>query len=787
MAEPASGEIYHLNSIMDTLSRISAAMKNMERELMCPVCKEMFKQPVILPCAHNVCLMCATELLVQQGILCAEPTSEPSSPASTPVMRSPRLGRRAGAKADRLDRLIRAGYGTYPGRRRGAAHAQTISMPCPSCQRDVDLGERGLSDLFRNLTLERIVERYKHSAELGAAVPCQACKPPAQEAAKGCTDCRLNYCKECFKLYHPWGTPKAQHESIGPTLSFRPKVLMCPEHEMEKVSLYCKTCQRLICQLCKLRRVHTAHKITPVASAYQALKDKLTKAITFILTNQNLVQTQIQVLDELVQQTEANSSRAREEVASSIGELCQALEEKQGSLLLAIDESKQHRLYRLAGQISEHQGMLEHSGMVGYTQEILKETDPACFIQAARQLHTRIVKATESLQNFIPAAESSFTPFQLDISRELKLLSDLQFATVPDAPVIDTQRTYAYDQIYLCWRLPRDSAAAWHYDVEYRQADLPAKDPRTRWQRIEEVRGTGAVVGHLDTDRVYALRVRGFNKAGHGEYSEEIYLRSPPAPVLHFLLENKWGFTQDRVIVSKDQRAVRSVAGVPMLFAAERIMTSCHLPIDLVIGDVALTQGKHYWACAVDPGSYLAKVGVGLESKLQEWFHVPQDVVSPRYDPDSGHDSGAEDATVEASPPYAFLTVGMGKVLLPQGSPPSPPPPARDPAGGTVPLPSRLGVCLDYERGRVTFYDAVSLRSLWECAVDCSGPVCPAFCFVGGGALHLQELVTARPEQKAPNGAVQKAVNNCSPFGGWTPGSLPSAVLCPRPDSGTPI
>ncbi|GCC17141.1 hypothetical protein chiPu_0022613, partial [Chiloscyllium punctatum] len=99
----------------------------------------------------------------------------------------------------------------------------------------------------------------------------------------------------------------------------------------------------------------------------------------------------------------------------------------------------------------------------------------------------------------------------------------------PDAPVIDTQRTYAYDQIYLCWRLPEDSAEAWHYEVGYRQAEHPPKG-LPRWHKIEEVQGTGTAVGCLELDRVYALRVRGYNKAGYGEYSEEIYLRSPPAP-----------------------------------------------------------------------------------------------------------------------------------------------------------------------------------------------------------------------------------------------------------------
>lgn len=46
---------------------------------------------------------------------------------------------------------------------------------------------------------------------------------------------------------------------------------MCPEHK-EEVTHYCKTCQRLVCQLCRVRRTHTSHKITPVLSAYQALR-----------------------------------------------------------------------------------------------------------------------------------------------------------------------------------------------------------------------------------------------------------------------------------------------------------------------------------------------------------------------------------------------------------------------------------------------------------------------------------------------------------------------------------
>lgn len=108
--------------------------------------------------------------------------------------------------------------------------------------------------------------------------------------------------------------------------------------------------------------------------------------------------------------------------------------------------------------------------------------------------------------------------------------------------MIDTQRTLAYDQLFLCWRLPQESSPAWHFSVEYRRRGVvPGGGTRAGlrgglagarwgWQRLDEVSGTSAVISRLEMDSVYVLRVRGCNKAGFGEYSEEVYLHTPPAP-----------------------------------------------------------------------------------------------------------------------------------------------------------------------------------------------------------------------------------------------------------------
>ncbi|XP_026013104.1 tripartite motif-containing protein 46-like isoform X3 [Astatotilapia calliptera] len=549
-------------SAMEALVRATSNMKSLEHELHCPVCKEIVKQPVVLPCLHSVCLLCASEVLVANGYPPPELPPEPNSPASTPNTRSPRQARRPTPKNEQrpIDRVLRSGphppspsmprspgYGTYPGRRRKEGPPLVMMFPCIPCGRDVELGEKGLTDCLRNLTLERIVERYRHTVSLGSvAVMCQFCKPPQTlEATKGCADCRSNFCNECFKLYHPWGTPRAQHEHIQPTLNFRPKVLTCPEHDQEKLQFYCRSCQRLLCPLCKLRRIHTGHKILPVAQAYQALKEKITKEMNYILSNQDTVLAQITQLESSITQTEVNSVSAREQLAQSIRDLTAALAERHASLTQALEGARQKRGEALAAQVAERRGLLEHAGLMAYTQELLKETDQPCFVQASRQTHNRLSKAIENLQHFTLAADPSFRHFQLDVSKELKLLTELNFIQVPLAPVIDTQRSLAYDQLFLCWRLPPESSPSWHFSVEYRRRGVVPGGAsrggirgglaaaRWGWQRMDEVSGSSAVIDRLEMDSVYVLRVRGCNKAGYGEYSEEVYLHTPPAPAFY--------------------------------------------------------------------------------------------------------------------------------------------------------------------------------------------------------------------------------------------------------------
>lgn len=120
-----------------------------------------------------------------------------------------------------------------------------------------------------------------------------------------------------------------------------------------------------------------------------------------------------------------------------------------------------------------------------------------------------------------------------------------------------------------------------------------------------------------------------------------------------------------------------------------------------------------------------------------------------RYDHDSGHDSGSEDTCYELCQPFTLLTVGMGKLLIPKASSSSSissatAPTTSDPGNRVLPMPQRLGVCLDYDACRVYFYDADTMRCLYERQVDCSGTMYPAFGLMGSGKIQLEEFITAK-------------------------------------------
>ncbi|XP_015140487.2 tripartite motif-containing protein 54 isoform X3 [Gallus gallus] len=126
------------------------SMESLEKQLICPICLEMFTKPVvILPCQHNLCRKCANDVFQ----------------ASNPLWQS----RGSGA-------------GPSGGRFR-----------CPSCRHEVVLDRHGVYGLQRNLLVENIIDIYKQES----ARPLHA-KAEQQLMCEEHEDERINiYCLRC--------------------------------------------------------------------------------------------------------------------------------------------------------------------------------------------------------------------------------------------------------------------------------------------------------------------------------------------------------------------------------------------------------------------------------------------------------------------------------------------------------------------------------------------------------------------------------------------------------------
>ncbi|XP_051250419.1 E3 ubiquitin-protein ligase TRIM63 [Dicentrarchus labrax] len=134
-------------------------MDSLEKQLICPICLEMFTKPVvILPCQHNLCRKCANDVFQ----------------ASNPY-----LSTRSGSTV------------TSGGRFR-----------CPSCRHEVVLDRHGVYGLQRNLLVENIIDMYKQENTSRPVPEVKAEQPMCDQHEEEkiniyCVTCSVPTCSLC--------------------------------------------------------------------------------------------------------------------------------------------------------------------------------------------------------------------------------------------------------------------------------------------------------------------------------------------------------------------------------------------------------------------------------------------------------------------------------------------------------------------------------------------------------------------------------------------------------------
>ncbi|NP_001374302.1 E3 ubiquitin-protein ligase TRIM9 isoform X9 [Homo sapiens] len=586
-------------------------MEEMEEELKCPVCGSFYREPIILPCSHNLCQACARNILVQ-----------------TPESESPQSHRAAGSGVSDYDYLdldkmslyseADSGYGSYggfasapttpcqkspngvrvfpPAMPPPATHLSPALAPvprnscitCPQCHRSLILDDRGLRGFPKNRVLEGVIDRYQQSK--AAALKCQLCEKAPKEATVMCEQCDVFYCDPCRLRCHPPRGPLAKHRLVPPAqgrvsrrLSPR-KVSTCTDHELENHSMYCVQCKMPVCYQCLEEGKHSSHEVKALGAMWKLHKSQLSQALNGLSDRAKEAKEFLVQLRNMVQQIQENSVEFEACLVAQCDALIDALNRRKAQLLARVNKEHEHKLKVVRDQISHCTVKLRQTtGLMEYCLEVIKENDPSGFLQISDALIRR-VHLTEDQWGKGTLTPRMTTDFDLSLDNSplLQSIHQLDFvqvkasSPVPATPILQLEECCTHNNsATLSWKQPPLSTVpADGYILELDDGN------GGQFREVYVGKETMCTVDGLHFNSTYNARVKAFNKTGVSPYSKTLVLQT--SEVAWFAFDP--GSAHSDIILSNDNLTV----------------TCSSYDDRVVLGKTGFSKGIHYWELTVD-------------------------------------------------------------------------------------------------------------------------------------------------------------------------------------------
>ncbi|XP_060665771.1 E3 ubiquitin-protein ligase TRIM9 isoform X4 [Drosophila nasuta] len=297
----------------------------MEDELRCPTCKQLYANPVLLPCFHALCLGCALDIqtpytpggpagtanggVAPGGVSAVNgqpgtgvgggggaagggaPGTRHSSHSSAASTASSATGSESVTsdqdQSDKVSIFSEADSGVVccsntsrpvsyagTGQLQGLLQGSVVAPPgaaycltCPLCRKLVFFDDGGVRNLPTYRAMEAIVDRFCARE----ALRCQMCETDPKVASLICEQCEIRYCDQCRELCHPARGPLAKHTLVKPRGAAQARESVCGEHE-ETLSQYCLNCKMPACGQCIGEQRHQTHDVQSINVTCKAQK-----------------------------------------------------------------------------------------------------------------------------------------------------------------------------------------------------------------------------------------------------------------------------------------------------------------------------------------------------------------------------------------------------------------------------------------------------------------------------------------------------------------------------------
>ncbi|XP_017152946.2 E3 ubiquitin-protein ligase TRIM9 isoform X1 [Drosophila miranda] len=444
----------------------------MEDELRCPTCKQLYANPVLLPCFHALCLGCALDIQTPYtpGVALAVPGGSGASAngghnglhgqvnggsgsvsgvgAASGVANGAGPGTRHSSHSsaastassntgsesvtsdqDQSDKVSifseadsgvvccsntsrpvsYAGTGQLQGLLQGSVVAPPGAAYCLTCPLCRKLVFFDDGGV-RNLPTYRAMEAIVDRFCAREALRCQMCETDPKVASLICEQCEIRYCEPCRELCHPARGPLAKHTLVKPRGAPQQRESVCGEHE-ETLSQYCLNCKIPACGQCIGEQRHQAHEVQSINVTCKAQKTELSH-------NLQQLSEKARSTTEFVQRLKGMSDKVTEScmeferlVHAQCEALIQAIHDRREYLLEAIRMDKDTKIRILKDQQSNCTGKLQRTtGLIQFCIEALKETDSAAFLQVGSMLINRVANTDMTWHQEVTNAAPRVSP-----------------------------------------------------------------------------------------------------------------------------------------------------------------------------------------------------------------------------------------------------------------------------------------------------------------------------------------------------------------------------------------
>ncbi|XP_049899724.1 zinc finger protein RFP-like [Epinephelus moara] len=256
-----------------------------EDQFLCPICLDVFTDPVTISCGHNFCKNCIT---INWNV--------------------------------------------------------NVSLQCPMCKQIFPTKP----ELHINTFISEMVAQFRQSAQQKASssssqqqaakpgeVPCDVCTGTKLKALKSCLVCLVSYCETHLEPHLTMSGLK-RHQLMDPVENLEDR--MCTKHD-KPLELFCKTDQTCVCTLCPVLD-HKTHDVVPLKEGYEEKKAELEKTEAEI---QQMIQKRQRKIRKIKRSVSLSKKNADGEIAYGVQfftELKKFVEQSMKKLFKEIEEKQ---------------------------------------------------------------------------------------------------------------------------------------------------------------------------------------------------------------------------------------------------------------------------------------------------------------------------------------------------------------------------------------------------------------------------------------------------------------